>query len=185
MLQYKKEEAKHREEVADIEQTHYEGQHDYAPRFRALGRDHAGRTYYILSSHKVKKLPSEDEREGFARWAWFVAVYGTAQNEEGWWGFGTPEDVRKLSKWLMALALNDASRPPTQERDDVAPMSPLSELSDDSDEEMVEKEKLDGPAAQMAKYYGPKGTTPEVKTLCKRLDEFAAFLEWRFAKESK
>ncbi|KZV86570.1 hypothetical protein EXIGLDRAFT_840628 [Exidia glandulosa HHB12029] len=179
---YKKEETQHKAEVADIEQTHYEHVAEYARRFRALGRDYAGRTYYLLSAQKVKKLPSEGERESFARWAWFVAVHGTAKDcewdaeeeaAEGWWAFGTPKDVRALSKWLVALALNDAV---PKERDDVVLDSPLSMLSD-------EEEEIDTPTQQMERYYGPKPTLAEVKTMCKHLDEFADYLEWRLAKD--
>ena len=95
---------------------------------------------------------------------------------EGWWAFGTPKDVRGLSKWLMALALNDEAAPKNKERDDVVPDSPLSVLSD-------EEEEIDTPAQQMERYYGPKPILAEVKTMCKHLDEFADYLEWRLAKE--
>ncbi|KAH7108331.1 hypothetical protein BKA62DRAFT_681842 [Auriculariales sp. MPI-PUGE-AT-0066] len=255
---YKKAETKHKTAVAEIEQAHYESDASYSPRFRSIGRDSAGRVYYILSTQKVKKVPAEGELENFGRWAWFVGVWGTPlQLEDGddgserWMGIRDPKEIKHTSKFLMAHTLNDEyctamnlpgpslksrtsrttqsaardhspdplrmSSPlssPSEEDDDVksetssltslsdsdgdVPKDSLSDLSDlTSDEEDStdrnrvaerKRQKHDQRVQksidqQMKRYYAPKPTAAEVKSMCKAMDEFADFLAWRLAKD--
>ncbi|EJD52504.1 hypothetical protein AURDEDRAFT_111174 [Auricularia subglabra TFB-10046 SS5] len=197
-IKYREAAAKHQQAIIDVEQAHYEREHAYTQRFRPLGRDYEGRTYYLLSSQRAKKAPTHDERENFKHWSWFVACYGTAkgkdwdEEEERWWGLNSATEIRALSKWLMALAANEEYRKAIGQRDPIVPSSPLSALSadgDDSDDEDEDRMEEDdsGAAArqQMLEYYGPKPTMAEVKSMCKRVDEFAGFLEWKLSKEQK
>lgn len=195
---YREAEAKHREAVTNIEQAHYEREHAYTQRFRPLGRDYEGRTYYLLSSQRAKKAPTDDERENFKHWSWSVVCYGTAkgedwdEEEERWWGLNSPAEIRALSKWLMALAANEEFRKAAGQRDPIVPSSPLSALSadgesdEDEDEDRMEEDDTGATVRQqMLEYYGPKPTKAEIKSMCKRVDEFADFLEWKLSREQK
>jgi hypothetical protein len=60
---------------------------------------------------KKKKVGIREDRQAMKDWSLFVAVWGqrpplaetanlTDEDEEGWWGFGEPSEVRNLAGWI-------------------------------------------------------------------------------------
>jgi hypothetical protein len=94
-----------------------------------------------------------------------------------------------LSDSPTPTALPDTT---TSDREEDA-MSDLSSLTDDEDNEMDvdgedqrERERVQQSIdQQMARYYGPRPPMAQLKAMCKQMDEFADFLSWRLAKESR
>ncbi|KAL0956305.1 hypothetical protein HGRIS_002462 [Hohenbuehelia grisea] len=63
-----------------------------------------------------RKGPSQDVADSLTDWSFFVAVWGKKpevaskpnDSEQAWWGFSTPEDIRKLALWISLVADQDA-----------------------------------------------------------------------------
>jgi len=148
----------------------------YQLRYLPAGIDFDGRVYYIPSYPAAGvQPPPNEEIDNFPRWSWFVSVWcgkeGTSshmaleQNEnDGWYAFSRPEDIRKLVKWL------EWRKQDLDFAETVDSLVHQESLADDSDEEVE-----DIVATRSSVRKGQK----DIKGLCKRLSEFADFLEWK------
>ncbi|KAG9018163.1 hypothetical protein FRB90_012007 [Tulasnella sp. 427] len=148
-------------------------------RFTSAGTDLDGRTYWTLSlPAEGAKAPSAEDREEFRRWAWFLAVWvpshsvspatsratsSTAVSDEAdgiWYALGEAQEVRALIKWLDWKTAE-------KEKEEVAAQRSSSESNHTMSSELV------------AKKLSKQPWRADMKTLSKRLEDFADFLEWK------
>lgn len=148
----------------------------------------------VKACKKLKPfVPAAEERETLMHWPWFIAVWGkkpTMDGREGvvhegavsemdpadgseakWWGFCSPQEIRKLALWITEESGIDCT-PSTSgddsaedDRFDIRQLSPLTDASDDD---------MCG--------YTPRTTPDRLKALVKELNEYADTLEWRIAR---
>ena len=145
-----------------------------------------------------KVIPNDDERKGMRKWSWFVAVWGKKPklegarlskpnrktkytddtndsedsdeggDEDGWWGIWDPVEIEKVADWIEIRAGLDGDNESNEASEDQVAPSPstiVSEYEGDMD------------------LYGEHSTNHELKSLVKRLRDFAGLLGWR-AKEN-
>lgn len=107
------------------------------------------------------------------KWRWFLAVWTAgnaasereyAKKEQGrrWFGFADPVEIRKLTKWIRAAGGLD-------EKDADVAMAPAQTQAGD-------RMQVDGDEDR-----GRRPTRGELKTLVKKLNEYADLLAWRVA----
>ena len=169
-----------------------------APRFKPLGTDAEGRTYYVSTSYEGKTIPSKEERSTMKKWSWFLAVWGRAgkpstsglnkykqrdddmsslsdeEDGDGWWGFTSPSEIRKLATWIAAKEGLDMRKAHGEEGKDInqtARMNPEDGMNIGGAEHDPRKMDLLGVSR--------RPTKNELKTLVKNLNEYADFLAWR------
>ncbi|KIO18836.1 hypothetical protein M407DRAFT_31517, partial [Tulasnella calospora MUT 4182] len=150
-------------------------------RFTPAGTDLDGRTYWILSlPAEGTRTPSAEDREEFRRWAWFLAAWvpspstpsATSQATSStlvsddasgsWHALGEAQEIRALIKWLEWKA----SEKEKEEASDPAESSSNDATSANSSDS-APKKALKQP------------WRTDLKSLCKRMEDFADFLEWK------
>lgn len=150
-------------------------------RFTPAGTDLDGRTYWILSlPAEGTRTPSAEDREEFRRWAWFLAAWvpspstpsATSQATSStlvsddasgsWHALGEAQEIRALIRWLEWKA----SEKEKEEASDPAESSSNDATSANSSDS-APKKALKQP------------WRTDLKSLCKRMEDFADFLEWK------
>lgn len=154
-------------------------------RFTPAGTDLDGRTYWILSlPAEGAKTPSSEDREEFRRWAWFLAVWvpspsapsatsratsSTLVSDDvsgSWHALGEAQEIRALIKWLDWKA-SDKEREEISEAVGMGAEGSPSEATSANPSESASRKALKQP------------WRAHLKTLGKRLEDFADFLEWK------
>ncbi|KAG9049556.1 hypothetical protein FS837_009894 [Tulasnella sp. UAMH 9824] len=154
-------------------------------RFTPAGTGLDGRTYWILSlPAEGAKTPSAEDREEFRRWAWFLAVWvpspsapsatsratsSTLVSDDvsgSWHALGEAQEIRALIKWSEWKAL-EKEREEVSEALAMGAEGSSSEVTSANPSESASKKALKQP------------WRADLKTLCKRLEDFADFLEWK------
>jgi hypothetical protein len=138
----------------------------------------------------------DDGRQGMKRWSWFVAVWGRGppvqvsesgrpkqmnadtdsedgdDNEEKWWGFGEPEEIRRLAGYIGRQSgledYDDSSDTVKDKRSDSGSGSRSRELSLTPLDDNIDIFMRD-----------PPPTKGELKGLIRSLKDYADLLEWR------
>ncbi len=198
-LKVRKKLLEHKQILNELEQVRAQEVQPFAPRFRPLGKDSQGRVYYVSTSFNSKKIPSASERANLIKWSWFLAVWGKGgtksaetkassdkdDNERGqedrWWGFAEPVEIKKLAKWLEADANfgrkhkgkgNEKLEACGISKGGISSGDPISNSCGDEDRMEVDVESADRSLV-----------TPEIdiKNLVKDLNEYADFLSWQCA----
>ncbi|KZS98679.1 hypothetical protein SISNIDRAFT_481388 [Sistotremastrum niveocremeum HHB9708] len=151
----------HKSLVWSIEFVDYQTAPRHAPRFRRLGIDLDDRVYYALSASESKKLPKDEDRAHFRKWAWFVAVWGKRPGslefdedgdpiEDQWWGFYEPKQIRKLSRWVgWTGEMRDITQGPVGRRRRRGPRA-KGEEGNDAESDGTPGEFLSRPASPLS-----------------------------------
>ncbi|KAG6902747.1 hypothetical protein C0995_011895 [Termitomyces sp. Mi166 len=140
----------HKMRIRDLENALRLVTPGFAPRFIPMGTDRAGRVYWASSPGVVERKVALDfitsatvSKKGRTRvvddgaptkWSWFVAVWGrktsVARNDvqvveddddERWWAFTDPVEIRKVADWIRI----DAGIDPNGEADANKPLASL------------------------------------------------------------
>lgn len=159
-----------------------------------------GRVYFAGTAFSTKTKCTKDEAGELERWSWFLAVWGKggpapdqAQEEEKWWGFHDPAEIKKLAKWLGATALEEEERLKEHGVNDGWRVKEDSEFASikfsgedlDDDDDDDESEGAFQIRLKRSEQCGRRRLPnyKEVTELTKSLTTYASVLESRFAKE--